>query len=322
MVAPKQIELPTFYGMKTVNAWLFTGPEPVLVDCGEKSDASWAALQKGLAEYDLKVEDLKKVVITHAHVDHMGMAGKIVDNSDAQIWVSDYVYDWAVRLPEMYERRKGVVDEVMTMAGQSKDSPLRKTFMGVFETFKKSWDILPEHRVTKFPIDGTIEMGGEPWDVIYAPGHCINQTCFYQKETKELISADMLLNITPTPVTDASLEAPYNRVKSLPQLLASYDKFAQMDIGMVYPGHYQAFDQAQVLIDFQVRRIHQRAAECLEYIQNGTHDFFDLLAKLYPGRFIPPAFTMMIGYLDLLLEERKIEIRKVEGKAQYFAMES
>lgn len=320
MIRPKQIELPTFYGMKTVNAWLFTGEEPVLVDCGEKSEASWTALQKGLAEHGLKVEDLSRVVITHAHVDHMGMAGKIVENSNVQIWVSDYVYDWAVHLSEMYERRKFMVDEVMTMAGQTKNSPLRQTFMGVFETFKDSWDVLPEDRVTRFPIDGTLDMGGQAWEVVYAPGHCINQTCFYQKETKELISADMLLNITPTPVTDASLEAPYHRVKSLPQLLASYEKFRQMDIGMVYPGHYQPFEQAHQLIDFQVRRIHQRTADCLRHIQEGTHDFFELLGKLYPGRFIPPAFTMLIGYLDLLLEDGKIGTREVGGKIQYYSL--
>lgn len=320
MTTPKQIELPTIYGMKTVNAWLFTDPEPVLVDCGEKSEASWAALQAGLAEHGLRVENLSRVVITHAHVDHIGMAGKIVENSQAQVWVSDYVYDWAVHLPQMYERRKSMVDEVMTLAGQTKDSPFRKTFMGVFETFKEAWDILPKERVNTFPIDGTLQMGGQPWEVIYAPGHCINQTCFYQRASKQLISADMLLNITPTPVTDASLEPPYERVKSLPQLLESYDTFSKMEIGMVYPGHYQPFEQAQAVIDFQVRRIHQRTADCLRHIQEGTHDFFELLKKLYPGRFIPPAFTMLIGYLDLLQAQGKIEIRVVDGQVRYFEL--
>jgi len=74
MTEPIRIELPTIYGMKSVNAYLFLDPEPTLIDCGEKTDASWKALQSALAVYNLAVKDIKKVIITHAHVDHIGEA--------------------------------------------------------------------------------------------------------------------------------------------------------------------------------------------------------------------------------------------------------
>ena len=54
---------------------------------------------------NLRVKDLKKVIITHAHVDHIGMAGKIAEESNAEIWVNDYTYNWAINTKEMWHQR-------------------------------------------------------------------------------------------------------------------------------------------------------------------------------------------------------------------------
>ena len=86
---PIRIALPTGMQVGTVNVYLFTDPEPILVDAGIKSAESWDALQEGLANYGLTVMDLSRVIITHAHVDHDGQAGTIVTNSDADVWISD-----------------------------------------------------------------------------------------------------------------------------------------------------------------------------------------------------------------------------------------
>ena len=84
MTEPIRIELPTMYGMKSVNAYLFLTPELTLIDCGEKTDASWDALQTALAKHGLAIKDIKRVIITHAHVDHIGMAHKISEESGAK----------------------------------------------------------------------------------------------------------------------------------------------------------------------------------------------------------------------------------------------
>jgi len=105
MQAPIRIELPTIYGMKTVNAYLFLDPVPTLIDCGEKTSASWDALVAALKKYGLQIKDIERVIITHAHVDHIGMAGKIAAHSKAQIWVNEYCYTWATDKEEMWARR-------------------------------------------------------------------------------------------------------------------------------------------------------------------------------------------------------------------------
>ena len=317
MTRPIRIELPTLFGMKTVNSYLFKEPEPVLIDCGEKSEASWSALNKALEENGLSIEDISKVIITHAHIDHMGMAAKITEHSQATIWVSEYAKEWAMDLPNAYMRRRDVIRSTI-MDNFGKNNPIFQSGLTkVFDQFEAHWDTVPEDRLHIFPMQGQLEIGGALWDIVYAPGHCINQTCFYQAADKQLIAADMLLNITPSPVIDTTLEPPYERVKSLATLLESFEKFAAMEIDMVYPGHYEPFADHKTLITYQMNRIQTRKEECFQLIQSGTHHFDELLKELYKGRISMPAIPMLVGYLDLLIDEGRLKVEKKEDKNFY-----
>ena len=82
---PVRIELPTDFAIGPVNAYLFTEPEPILIDTGVKSEASWAALMAGLAAHGLWVTDLQRVMITHPHVDHCGQAARLAAESGALV---------------------------------------------------------------------------------------------------------------------------------------------------------------------------------------------------------------------------------------------
>ena len=313
--APIRIELPTIFQMKTVNAWLFKEPEPILIDCGEKTEACWNALLAGLQEHGLQVSDLSKVIITHGHLDHMGMANKITENSKAQIWVSEYVYDWAVQLEEMLGRRSAAFTEVFS---EHVDDPqaLNNTPFG-YERLAPMWDEIPKERLEVFAPDGQLELGGAIWEVLHMPGHCINQSCFYQREQRALLSADMLLSMIPIPIIDAGLEAPYSRTRSLLMLTASYRKLLNYPIDIVYPGHNEPFTHARELIDNQLQRIERRKLICLDFIQQGHGDLMELLHLIYPNRIHPGTYFMTVGFLDILLEEGKIQ-REMRGSKYFY----
>jgi glyoxylase-like metal-dependent hydrolase (beta-lactamase superfamily II) len=87
--APIIIELRTFFGMKTVNCFLFKTPEPVLIDCGENTQENWEALVKGVQENGLELSDIKKVYITHIHLDHYGAAGRMAEEFGTEIWMNE-----------------------------------------------------------------------------------------------------------------------------------------------------------------------------------------------------------------------------------------
>ncbi|MEO1653059.1 MAG: MBL fold metallo-hydrolase [Bacteroidota bacterium] len=307
MQKPIRIEIPTLFAMGTVNAYLFTEPEPVLVDCGEKTEASWQALLDGLQKEGLAVEDIKKIVLTHTHVDHLGQALKIVQRSGAKIWVSQYAYSEVISLNQNWDQRLSIMRETLEMAGVPKDV-LQKRIQGM-GSLANFWDEIPPDYIHTFQDDEPIAMGGSEWEVIYTPGHSIKQTCFYQSELKSLISADMLLYITPTPVIEANPENPQLRNKGLPQMLESYAKLRALDIEDCFPGHGVPFVQHQALIDRQVKRIHQRKEELFSHVQSGEEILYKIAQVMYKDTappLRPLGLIMSIGYLDLLLDEERV----------------
>lgn len=320
MREPIRIELPTIYGMKTVNAYLFLDPVPTLIDAGEKTPASWEALTTALAKHQLKIADIQRIIITHAHVDHMGMAGKIAAHSNAEVWVNEYCYPWAVQKEAMWDRRVQLMGQLLPESVSGTPGNFKQMILAFMENVKNHWDNIPEEKLHVFPMEGQLNFGGGDWEVIYVPGHANMQTCFYQREHKWLIAADMLLRITPTAVMDASIDDPKVRDRGLSQLLESYKKMEVLDIDTVFPGHYEPFGDHRSVIKTQVDRIHSRIQESYDLIKGGTSDFMDILNIMYKNRVSMPAMSMLLGYLDVLEEQGKIEVKDVNGKKGFFLM--
>ncbi|MFK7979699.1 MAG: MBL fold metallo-hydrolase [Saprospiraceae bacterium] len=319
MTEPIRIELPTIYGMKSVNAYLFLTPELTLIDCGEKTDAAWEALQTALEVYGLAIKDIKRVIITHAHVDHIGMAGKISAESGAKVWVNEYCYDWAVNTEEMWEYRTKMMEKHVLgdMPSGGEGANAAKMLRSFFGTISSVWDPLPAEKVVTFPMEGNLEMGGTTWQIIYAPGHTNMQTCFYQAEKKWLIGADMLLSITPTPVIEFSLTDPDKRENGLAVMLQSYQKMLDLEIETVFPGHYEPFGNHRKLIQNQLRRIHIRKETTYQLIKDGKTRFYELFDVMYANRLNMPGMSMLRGYLDLLIDENRIEEGMEDGYTVY-----
>lgn len=301
MTQPIQLPLPIPYDVGPVNSYLFLDPEPTLVDCGLKTDACWQALVDRLAEHRLAIGDIQRVVITHAHVDHIGLAGKIVAHSDADVWVSTLVEPWALHIHEKWPSRMQFMVQTLAPFGFSAaDLALLEQGMA---TTPAMWDPIPADRLVTFGLEDTIELGGLPWQVIYTPGHCNNQTCFYQPETRQFLAADMLLPVTPTPVIEEPIDGGNERVPGLPLFLDSLGLVEELEIDIVYPGHGEAFSDHRALIERQSTRIAERTEQCYALIAEGHNTFGALMDLMYAGlsrerRF--PALGMLLGYMDLL----------------------
>src|SRR6478672_12198587 len=71
--------------IKSVNTWLLRGDPLALVDTGPCGDEALAALEAGLADAGVRIEDLELVLVTHHHLDHSGLAATIAARSGARI---------------------------------------------------------------------------------------------------------------------------------------------------------------------------------------------------------------------------------------------
>lgn len=315
-----RIELPTEFAVGSVNAYLFTEPEPVLVDTGVKTGASWNALTAALADHGLSVRDLSKVIITHPHVDHFGQAAEIVARSDATVFISELGESWLVDFPVMWERRIAYYrDHVMKAVGFS--PAMIDVILNYMAEVVAVCDPVPAERIVSFSLGESLELGGARWQVLHMPGHSSHQTCFYQPETGQFISADMLLSKAPTPIVERPRDGG-ERVPSLPVFLDSLTVLESLKIGTVFPGHGQPFGHHREVIDRQRRRIQSRKGECLQLISDGYATIVDLVDIMYahlPVQFRFAGLWMLIGYLDLLKAEKAIKETEVNGVWHYRA---
>src|SRR5437660_913832 len=75
-------------GVPHVNAWaIAAGSGVVLVDTGLADAGGLAQLERALAQAGLRLEHVKLLVCTHAHSDHYGLAGPIVDAAGCELWM-------------------------------------------------------------------------------------------------------------------------------------------------------------------------------------------------------------------------------------------
>jgi glyoxylase-like metal-dependent hydrolase (beta-lactamase superfamily II) len=320
MQPPIQIELPTPFMVGPVNTFLLKEPEPILIDCGLKVPICQEALVTGLAEHGLQLSDIRRIVITHAHVDHMGTAGWICEQGDAEIWVSDLVYAWAVDIKEKWEERVAFMSGIMAKTGLSAED--QANVLRYFRSVPALWDSVPAERVRTFALDGKLEMGGGSWEVLHLPGHATHQTGFWNAENGWLFSADCLLPRTPVPVIEFDIDDPTKRSLGLPLHLDSLARLAALPVNCVLPGHGEPFSNHHALITKQTARIHERKEQCYALVAAGVETLPLLTDKMYghypaAGRFT--GLSTIIGYLDLLRAETRVRESEIDGIWHYTA---
>lgn len=315
---PARIELPTGLGVGPVNVYLFTEPEPVLIDTGIRSDESWAALTEGLAAHGLTVMDLSRVVITHPHVDHFGQAGRIVRESSAEIWISDMGVPWLVDTAARWQQRLTFYETHFLRPTGLPETAVAMILAGMRGIAASTYDV-PAARVVPFQLNGRLQLGGAAWDVLHTPGHASAQTCFYQPDARLLLSADHLLAVAPTPVVERPPDGK-NRIPALPQFLKSLDLVEQLEVEWVYPGHGRPFTHHHEVIARQRQRIADRQDRALALIRQGHHTVADLLDTMYahhPPQHRFAGLWMLVGYLDLLVAANRIVQQTRDGVWYY-----
>lgn len=317
---PIRIELPFDPEGGSVNVYLFVEPEPVLIDAGYNSAVAWDALQHGLAAHNLRAADLQRVIITHPHVDHYGLAARIARAGRAQVWMANRGVQWLYEFPAQQQRRIEYYREVFLPALGLTPGATQQ-FLAWMQGVRTKWEPIPTERIVSFALDEPLALGGLDWQVLHLPGHDSHLTAFYQPQTRQLLAADALIIPTATAVVDAP-PAGKPRALALPQMTNSLERLAALAVDIVYPGHGAPFADHRTVIARQLARIEQRTEECWRYVRAGVETAAELFARLYGERAAsvgPAGLWMVVGYLDRLVVSGRATLHEVDGVWRYQA---
>src|SRR5688500_20014664 len=85
------ISLPTPFYIGPVNVYLIAEDPITIIDTGPKTKATVDALREGLRATGFRVSDIRRIVLTHAHEDHCGLAKSLRDEAkNAEVFVHDW----------------------------------------------------------------------------------------------------------------------------------------------------------------------------------------------------------------------------------------
>jgi glyoxylase-like metal-dependent hydrolase (beta-lactamase superfamily II) len=276
------ISLPTPFYIGPVNVYLIAEDPVTLIDTGPKTKAANDALHEGLRKARIRVSDIRRIVLTHAHEDHCGLARSVRDEAkDAEVLI--HAWETGHRIGRLaYEEHR----TLLVRAGVPPDE---------FET-------------------GTLR-------IVHTPGHTPGSCSFVREADRTVIAGDCVLKrITPNPVLSPDPIDPSKRFASLAEYLVSLARLRTFAPTLVHGGHGEPVHDFEELFNRYFRAIRDRQAEVIRLLPKTGATAWEIAREMFPGaddvhRFL--AVSEAVAHLDLAHSEGKIEVEFGDGKEVY-----
>jgi glyoxylase-like metal-dependent hydrolase (beta-lactamase superfamily II) len=282
-----------------VNAWaLAAGSGVVLVDTGLAEPGAMGQLERALQQAGLALDHVRLLVCTHAHTDHYGLAGRIVDAAGCELWMHpnhEHMTLNAENPDRMLERRievarqSGVPEDVL----RSYEEARRGQSLGIERV------VLPDRPL----VEGVrVDTDFGPWEAHEAPGHAPSHVVLHQPERGLLISGDHLLG-------RVSLYYDYGYTPDpAGEFLTSLDRVERLDASLCLPGHGRPFRDVAAHVTAHRQAVLERIAIVREELASGPRTPFEIVPAVMGTADLSP-MLMNWGLSQVLCYLRHLELR-------------
>ena len=279
-----------------------------VVDTGWPVEVSWDALTSGLAETGHALTDVRAILITHAHSDHHGLAGRLREASGAWVGMHPLEAEHVTRvLPAAGGRMRLWLDRCGVPADEAEAIESQMSRVGRVVRHLAAPDVLVE--------DGSRPLGRDvPLRAVWTPGHTPGHLCFYDERHDLLLSGDHVLPRISPNIALNSIAAG----NPLRDFLASLRAVAALDPVEVLPAHEYRFAGLAARVDALVAHHDARMAEIEDVLraQPGatTWAVAERLTWSRPwaensGSIRQSAVAETLAHLAHLVELRRVESR-------------
>ena len=314
------LPIPTPFAVGRVNTYLVDDDPLTLVDSGPNSGTSLTTLEAALAEHGRSIEDLERIVVTHQHMDHIGLVDILARRSGAEVCSLDVLAPWLASYSDGMEADDRFAEAIMARHGIPDD--VRHALRAVSANFR-AWGA--KATVTHELHDGgELAFANRMWRVWHRPGHSPSDTVFFDEATGVLVGGDHLIkHISSNPLISRPLDGESEeRPKSLRIYLDSLAATRTMDVDTVLPGHGEPIDDHATLIDERFR-LHMRRAEKLHrLIVERPRSAYELAQAMWGNVAVTQAYLTLsevLGHTDLLLDDGRVEEVEEDGVVRFMA---
>jgi glyoxylase-like metal-dependent hydrolase (beta-lactamase superfamily II) len=309
--------IPTPFYVGDVNVYLIREDPLTLIDVGPKTDDAYRALTDGLGRLGVKLADISRIVLTHAHEDHCGLAKRVRDEANnAEIlvhrWETGHLFG---RLAREQHRdlllRSGVPAKVFD------------EMRALYSDISLLTDALEEGEYQPLEDNAELQFSGGSLRVLHTPGHTPGSCTFVREANRTIICGDCVLKrITPNPIVSPDPIDPARRFPSLGEYLVSLARLREFRPTLTYGGHGEPITDFEEIFHRYVRAIDERQRRVVSMVSKEGITAFEVASKLFPTSFDHDvhrflAISEAIAHLDHAERERKIALETNAGVEVY-----
>ena len=314
-----RLAIPTPFAVGRVNCYLIEDEPLTLLDAGPNSGRSLDELQRQLGELGHTIEDLELVLISHQHIDHIGLVEIVARHASAEVAAIDQLVPFVENYSEAAARADQFGHEMMLRHGIPED--VATAVHSVSEAFR-AWGA--RANVTRVVRDGdTIELRDRRLEVHFRPGHSPTDTVLYDPDRRMLLAADHLLkHISSNPLISRPFEGG-ERHQSLVVYMESLAKTREMDVDLTLPGHGDPIEDHRGLIE-QRFALHERRAEKIHsLIAQRPRSAYEIALSLWGNVAVTQAYLTLsevLGHTDILLNAGRVAEVEEDGRVRFEAL--
>ena len=299
------IELPTPFPVGPVNIYLVEGDPLTLVDTGPLFEPAQQALWEELDRLGFNPSQIGRIIVTHHHSDHCGLAAQLVETSGAELLAHPASYASLTNQARERGRRDSFYATLLLEAGVPME--VLEQIGGTRQGYSRfSQPVYPDGALE----DGmAVRLGDIEWRVLHTPGHTGDLICLYQASLRLLISSDHLLrDVSSNPIVEPPVEEGAERPKRLIDYVGQLQRVAELSIDLALPGHGPPIEDVPELVNRRLAFHEQRAREVMDVVEEAERTVYEISLALFPNldpinRFL--AISEVIGHLDLLQHRGK-----------------
>jgi glyoxylase-like metal-dependent hydrolase (beta-lactamase superfamily II) len=300
------LRIPTPFAVGRVNCYLIEDEPLTLVDTGPNSGKALDELQSQLAERGRSIGDLELVIVTHQHIDHLGLVEIVVQRSGAEVAALGIASERLANFDEDAEAEDRFAVDLMIRNGIPEEVTV--ALRSVSRSFR-GWG---SHVAVTKPLVDRERLGfkDRTLEAIHRPGHSPSDTVFWDEERRILVAADHLIaHISSNPLISRPLDGSERRPQALVTYIESMRKTREMPAEIVLSGHGEPIVDHVALIDDRIAKHERRKEKIFALIAEQPRSGYEIAQAIWGNVAVTQAFLTLsevIGHADLLVNEGRV----------------